>query len=68
MPKGMLLLSALAMTLAAGCASGTRSVVADPTVTSDGAGPASPPSVEWPRCRNSGVYNRAANLCVSEGS
>ena len=62
MPKGVLLLATLALTVA-GCASGLKLV--SPTL--DGAGRASPPTVQMPDCRNSGSYNRAANLCVSNG-
>jgi hypothetical protein len=51
----------IALTTAAGCASTTGRTALDP-----GSGLASPaPTV--PDCRNQGSYNRAANLCVSNG-
>ncbi len=67
--KCALFLGIVALTTAAGCASGTRSVAVDPSVGGDGAAPASPPTVQNKilDCRNRGVYNRAADLCVSEG-
>ena len=61
-----LLLGALALTLCTGCTGGLRSVAIEPA-SGDGAGIASPPTLQVPQCRTSGVYNRAANLCVSEG-
>ena len=62
-------LGILALTTAAGCAGGTRSVTVDPSLGSNGVGPASPPTVQSriQDCRGRGVYNRAADLCVSEG-
>lgn len=68
MAKGVLFLGAVALVASAGCASGLRSVAVDPSAGGDGAGPASPPTVQTPtqRC-SSGVYSRAADLCVSEG-
>jgi len=45
-------LGIVALITAAGCAGGTRSA----TLQSQGQ-----------NCRNRGVYNRAADLCVSEG-
>ena len=60
MSRRVLLLGAFALTLFAGCASGPGSLA-------DGPGLASPPTAGIPDCRNSGVYNRAANLCVSAG-
>ena len=66
--KGVLLLCALALPLGAGCASGgLRSVTVDPTLSSNEAGTASPPNLPTLDCRNRGVYNRAAGLCVSDG-
>ena len=64
------LLGVVALTALAGCASGTGSLTAaDSTVVGDHAGRASPSTLQAPvlNCRNRGVYNRAANLCVSEG-
>ena len=62
-------LGIVALTTAAGCAGGTGSAVVDPSLGSNGTGPASPPTVQSQSkdCRNRGVYNRAADLCVSEG-
>jgi hypothetical protein len=65
-----LLLCIGALMAAAGCASGTGSLTADDTsVLSDGAGQATSSAPQRPvlNCRNRGVYNRAADLCVSEG-
>ena len=59
-----------ALMAAAGCASGTGSLTADdPSVLGDGAGQAYSSAPQRPvlNCRNRGVYNRAADLCVSEG-
>ena len=64
--KTALLLGALALTVCTGCAGGLRPVAVEPA-SGDGAGIASPPTLQVPQCRNSGLYNRAANLCVSEG-
>ena len=66
MSRGVLLLGALALTLCAGCASGPWPA-AEPTAGGNGRGFASPATAEIPDCRNSGIYNRAANLCVSAG-
>jgi|KBSSwiStaDraftv2_1062776.scaffolds.fasta_scaffold822943_2 hypothetical protein len=64
MPRGVLLLGVLALMVGAGCAT-PGSTAFDPTLTRDGA--ASPSTVQSLGCRNRGVYNRAADLCVSEG-
>jgi hypothetical protein len=63
-------LGIVALTTAAGCASGARPVAVDPSSAGNGSGPASPPTVQGQTldCRGRGVYNRAADLCVSEGS
>lgn len=68
MSKGALFLGVVALVACAGCASGPRSVAVDPTSGGDSVGPASPPTVPTriQRC-TTGVYNRAADLCVSEG-
>ena len=68
MSRGTLLLGVVALAACAGCAGGARSVAIDPTSGGDAVGPASPPTVRTPiqRC-STGVYNRAADLCVSEG-
>ena len=62
-------LGIVALTAAAGCAGGTRSAAVDPSLGGNGTGPASPPTVQSQshNCRDRGVYNRAADLCVSEG-
>jgi hypothetical protein len=67
MSRGLLVLGALVVTLCAGCAGAPGSLAVDPTLSGAAAGTASPPTLQVPRCRNAGVYNRAANLCVSEG-
>jgi hypothetical protein len=68
MSKGALFLGAVALFASAGCTSGPRSVAVDPTSGGDGTSAASPRTIQNPpqRC-SSGVYNRAADLCVSEG-
>jgi len=61
-------LGIVVLTAAAGCAGGTRSMTVDPRLGGNGAGPASPPvQSRILDCRGRGVYNRAADLCVSEG-
>ena len=67
MSRGVRVLGALALTLCAGCASSPGPAAVEPTVGGTGFGAASPPTAAIPDCRNSGVYNRAANLCVSAG-
>jgi hypothetical protein len=64
---GVLVLAIVALTLGAGCASGPLAV--DSTASGGSMGTASPPTLwnQVPDCRNSGSYNRAANLCVSHG-
>lgn len=60
--SGVLMLAFAAVTLVAGCATGPTSYAGDATA-------ASPATLQnqVPDCRNSGWYNRAANLCVSNG-
>ena len=53
----------LALMTAAGCASATSRTALD---GGQGGGLASP-APRVPDCRNQGSYNRAANLCVSNG-
>ena len=62
-------LGIVALATATGCAGGTRSVTVDPSLRANSAGPAPPPTVQSriQDCRGRGVYNRAADLCVSEG-
>ena len=61
--RSALFLVIIALTTAAGCASATSRTALD---GGQGNGLPSPgPTV--PDCRNSGSYNRAANLCVSNG-
>jgi hypothetical protein len=64
----VLVFAIVAMAFAAGCATGPMSTV-DSTASGESVGAASPASVpsQVPDCRNSGWYNRAANLCVSNG-
>jgi hypothetical protein len=59
----------LAVAASVGCATGPRAAVVEPRA-SEGVGSASPraPEPEIPDCRGRGSYNRAANLCVSEGA
>ena len=59
MPRSVLLLAALALTVGTGCASGSVAV--------DGTGRASPPTAQDTDCRGGGYYNRAAGFCVSGG-
>jgi hypothetical protein len=71
MSKGALFVGVVALVACAGCASGPQSVAVDPTSGGDSVSPASPPTLPTvptriQRC-TSGVYNRAADLCVSEG-
>ena len=58
--NGNVFLGTIAITMAAGCASGS---VVDRRPRIDFASPS--PTI--PDCRNQGSYNRAANLCVSGG-
>ena len=64
-----LLIGFVVLTAATGCASPIGSgAAADPSVRDNAAGVAAPPvRSQFPDCRNRGVYNRATNLCVSEG-
>jgi len=60
---GVFLLTVVALTTAAGCASGIGATAVNGT---SGDGLASPPTTILD-CRNQGSYNRATNLCVSNG-
>ena len=64
-----LLLGVVLLTAVTGCAGRTGSVVGDPSLRGDGAGPGSSSTLQDRAlsCRNRGAYNRAADLCVSEG-
>jgi hypothetical protein len=61
--RSALFLVIVALTAAAGCASATSRTALD---GGQGNGLASP-ALMAPDCRNQGAYNRAANLCVSNG-
>ena len=66
--KSALLLSLVVLTTVTGCATGIGSgSLGDAGYRGDGSGPASIGQSQPLNCRNRGVYNRAANLCVSEG-
>ena len=65
MSRVALLLGAVALVLTTGCTTGGFSA-AGPAYNAGGA--AAPAPVYPLDCRNRGVYNRAANLCVSEGA
>ena len=65
----VLVLGIAVLTAVTGCASVTGSGAVEPRSTSgDGGAVSAPPERQVPDCRNRGVYNRAANLCVSEGA
>ena len=69
-PKYTRLLGIVALTAVAGCASGAASLTpGDSGLRGDTANPAAPSTLQNRilSCRNRGVYNRAADLCVSEG-
>jgi hypothetical protein len=60
----------LAVASGVGCATGVRAGAGGTGGSEAAVGEASPGAVqpEIPDCRGRGSYNRAANLCVSEGS
>jgi hypothetical protein len=64
----VLVFALVAMAFVAGCATGPVSTV-NSTASGDSMGAASPAAGQnqIPDCRNGGWYNRAANLCVSNG-
>jgi hypothetical protein len=67
--RGAVLVGLVAVAACAGCATGTGSVGANSGAIGATEGQASPPGVgnDIQMC-NGATYNRAADLCVSEGA